>query len=85
MNTKAGPFDGHYAVVYSAGNSVYTGAGWSSVSASWTSAQLSIPPGATVTSARLYQGYTFDQTLGGSPLWTITFNGITSNTHNNLF
>jgi len=76
INTQAS-FDGQYGLVYSAGNSVYNGAGWTEKTYSWTAANLTIPTGATVTSARLYQGYTWDQTPGGSPLWTMTFNGVT--------
>jgi PKD repeat protein len=76
INTQAS-FDGKYGLVYSAGNSVYNGAGWTEKTFSWTSADLTVPVGATVSSARLYQGYTWDQTPGGSPLWTMTFNGVT--------
>ncbi|HNQ26014.1 MAG TPA: DUF3344 domain-containing protein, partial [Methanoregulaceae archaeon] len=76
MNTQA-TFNGRYGLVYSTGNSVYTSTGWSSSSTTWTPADLPIPGGATIESARLYQGYTFDQTSGGNPLLTVTFNGAT--------
>lgn len=75
LNTQAGPFEGHYGIVYSAGNSAYNAAGWTSKTYTWNSGDLEIPEGATITSARLYQGYTWDETSGGIPLWTMTFNG----------
>jgi PKD repeat protein len=77
MNTQAGPFTGHINVVYSRGNSAYNSAGWTEKTYSWSPSDLPIPDGATIVSARLYQGYTWDQTPGGSPLWTMTFNGNT--------
>jgi PKD repeat protein len=77
MNTQAGPFEGHINVVYSTGNSAYNGAGWTGKTYSWTPSDLPIPSDATITSARLYQGYTWDMTPGGSPLWTMTFDGVT--------
>ena len=30
LNTQAGPFEGHYGIVYSPGNSAYNAAGWTS-------------------------------------------------------
>ena len=45
---------------------------------SWTSDNLHIPVGATVVSARLYQGYTYDQ-MTNAPNWTMIFNGATIN------
>lgn len=73
--TTQASFNGHYGVVYSAGNSVYASAGWSSKTVTWTTTDLDIPSGATVASARLYQGYTWDTV--GSPDWGVTFNGNT--------
>ncbi len=75
ITTQAGPFNGHYGLVYSVGNATYGSAGWTERTTGWTASDLPVPAGATVTSARLYQGYTWDQTPGGSPLWTVTFNG----------
>jgi PKD repeat protein len=77
LSTQAGPFEGRLDVLYSAGNSQYNNAGWTEKTYAWSSTDLPVPTGATVTSARLYQGYTWDQTPGGSPLWTMTFNGAT--------
>jgi len=77
MNTHAGPFEGQYGVVYSTGNSAYNSVGWTEKTYSWTPAQLPIPTGATIKSARLYQAYTWDQTPGGVPNWTMTVNGLT--------
>ena len=68
-------FEGHIDVLLSAGNSAYNGAGWSEKTYAWSTSDLPIPSGATVSGARLYQGYTWDQTPGGAPLWTMTFNG----------
>ncbi len=77
INTHFGPIEGHIDLVYSAGNSAYNNLGWGEKTYSWSSTDLPIPIGATVTSARLYQGYTWDETPGGSPIWTMTFNGET--------
>lgn len=74
INTRAGPYEGHINMTYSPGNSVYSGGGWTAKTWSWTPSDLLIPDGATIVDARLYQGYTWDQTPGGSPLWTMTFN-----------
>lgn len=74
MNTQAGPFDGHYNVIYSTGNSAYSAEGTGTRTASWTSADLPIPTGATVTSARLYQSSTYSST-GVVPTLTMSFNG----------
>jgi len=76
INTQA-TFEGQYGVLYSAGNTAYNGGGWTEKTYNWTSTDLAIPSGATIINARLYQGYTWDQTTGGSPLWTMTFNGAT--------
>ncbi len=77
INTNAGPYEGHINVGYSPGNSAYSGAGWTTKTYNWISSDLPVPDGATIVSARLYQGYTWDQTPGGSPLWTMTFNSTT--------
>jgi PKD repeat protein len=74
INTTAGPYEGHINMTYSPGNSVYSSAGWTAKTWSWTTSDLLIPDGATIVDARLYQGYTWDETPGGSPLWTMTFN-----------
>ncbi|MDI6644141.1 MAG: DUF3344 domain-containing protein [Methanobacteriaceae archaeon] len=68
-------FAGNYDILYSTGNSAYAGAGWTDYNVNWNSTDLNIPEGAIVVLARLYQGYTWDQTPGGMPLWNVTFNG----------
>jgi len=74
--TTQATFDGHYDVVYSAGNTAYAGAGWTEPTFSWTTGDLPIPAGATVVDARLYQGYTYNK-MGLDPAFTMTFNGAT--------
>ncbi|MGC9516171.1 MAG: DUF3344 domain-containing protein [Methanomicrobiales archaeon] len=68
-------FAGNYELLYSTGDSAYAGAGWTDYNVNWNSTDLTIPTGANVVFARLYQGYTWDQTPGGRPLWNVTFNG----------
>ncbi|MDN7024057.1 DUF3344 domain-containing protein [Methanoculleus sp. FWC-SCC1] len=69
-------FAGQYDVVYSAGNTAYNGALWTTQTYGWTAADLPIPAGATVVSARLYQGYTYNK-MGVDPAFTLSFNGNT--------
>ncbi len=76
IDTRAA-FDGQYTLQVSTGNSQYAGAPWSTYTASWSGSDLPIPVGSSVVNARLYQGYTFDQTPGGVPEWTMSFNGVT--------
>ena len=71
-------FEGRYNVVYSHGNNSYKGSGWTAQTYSWTSNDLPIPAGATVVSARLYQGYTYNQ-MAADPSWIMQFNGNTVN------
>jgi len=81
--TTVNTYTGRDGVVYSTGNAAYQTANWMSYSASFTAgpsgANLVIPSGATILSARLYQSTTFDQTPGenAGALWTATFNGGT--------
>ncbi len=65
-------------VNYSTGTSAFTGGNWTSISASWSSADLPIPSTATVLSAKLYVYYNWNRTYD-YPLWgdNTTFNGIT--------
>jgi len=72
-------FAGNYDILYSTGNSAYAGAGWTDYNVNWNSTDLTIPDGAIVVFARLYQGYTWDQTHGGVPLWNVTFNSTPVN------
>ncbi|MDD5048516.1 MAG: DUF3344 domain-containing protein [Methanoregulaceae archaeon] len=72
--TTQATFDGRYDVVYSAGNTVYGTHPWTEQTYSWTTADLPIPAGATVVSARLYQGYTYNK-MGVDPAFTMSFNG----------
>jgi uncharacterized repeat protein (TIGR01451 family) len=67
-------FQGNYNVEYSSGNSKYSGSGWTSNNVTWTSSELPIPEGATVTQVRLYQPYTWDKTIG-QPQLNVIFNG----------
>jgi PKD repeat protein len=76
IDTRAA-FDGRYTLQVSTGNSQYAGAPWSTYTVSWSGSDLPVPAGSTVVNARLYQGYTFDQTSGGVPDWTTLFNGVT--------
>ncbi len=75
MTTRA-RFEGRIDVLCSAGNTVYNPAFWSASTYSWSPADLPVPPGATVLSARLYQGYTWNQ-RPTDPAWTMSFNGVT--------
>ncbi|HOV67270.1 MAG TPA: DUF3344 domain-containing protein, partial [Methanoregulaceae archaeon] len=81
--TTVNTYTGRDGVVYSTGNAAYQGASWTSYSASFTAgpsgANLVIPGGATILSARLYQSTNWDQTSGenAGALWTATFNGGT--------
>ena len=72
--TTQATFDGQYDVVYSAGNTAYTGANWVESTYSWTAADLPIPAGATVVDARLYQGYTYNK-MGVDPAFTALVEG----------
>ena len=71
-------FEGKYNVIYSHGNTSYNGSGWTAQTYTWTSSDLQIPAGATVVSARLYQGYTYNQ-MAVDPSWIMQFNGNTVN------
>lgn len=73
MTTQA-TFEGNIDVVYSAGDSAYNGASWAEKTYTWSSTDLPIPAGATVTSARLYQGYNYNK-MATDPAWTMSFNG----------
>lgn len=73
MTTHA-TFVGQYDVVYSAGNSVYHATKWLEANATWTAADLPIPAGATVASARLYQSYAYNK-MGTDPAFSASFNG----------
>lgn len=75
MSTQVS-YDGKYDVVYSAGDSAYKSSKWSSVTDTWTAANLTIPAGATVVSARLYQPYNFNK-MASDPAFTASFNGNT--------
>lgn len=79
METQA-TFDGRYGLVYSTGDSSYWGRDtWNGKTVTWTSANLPIPAGATVTSARLYQGYSAnnDPVTYPNPNPGMSFNGVT--------
>jgi PKD repeat protein/methionine-rich copper-binding protein CopC len=75
-------WSGKYNVIYSSGNSAYRsggtgGSNWNNpYTVNWTGSDLSIPNGANVVLARLYQPYTWN-TAGGVPDWTAQFNGKT--------
>ncbi|HNQ26013.1 MAG TPA: DUF3344 domain-containing protein, partial [Methanoregulaceae archaeon] len=73
MVTQA-TFTGKYDVIYSAGNSSYKSAKWSTATIQWTSVDLPIPNGATIESARLYQPYSYNK-MGVDPAFTASFNG----------
>jgi len=69
-------YTGRVNVVYSVGNSAYISQ-WTTVTDTWTAANLSIPSTATVKTARLYQGYTWNSAASDPSTWTMTFNGNT--------
>ncbi len=75
MNTQVS-FDGRYGITYSAGDTVYAGASWTTKTFNWSATDLPIPAGATVASARLYQGYTYNQMIT-SPAFSMAFNSNT--------
>jgi len=80
--TTVNTYTGRDGVVYSAGNAAYASAGWATYSASFTAAptgaNLNIPGGATILSARLYQSTNWEQSPGETPVWTtVQFNGGT--------
>jgi len=75
MNTQAS-FDGRYGIKYSAGNTVYNSNLWTTKSYNWSAADLPLPAGATVTSARLYQGYAYNKKTT-TPSFTMSFNSNT--------
>ncbi len=62
-------YDGRYGLVYSAGTTVYSSSAGTK-KFTFTSADLPIPAGATVVSARIYQACRY-----GNPGWTMLFNG----------
>ncbi len=68
-------FEGRVGLAYSTGDSIYRAAGWTVATTNWTTSDLPVPGTATILHARLYQGYTYDQTPGGEPAWTMNFNG----------
>jgi PKD repeat protein len=78
--TTVDTYMGRVGVVYSNGNAAYASAGWTSYSASFTagtsSADLVIPSGATILSARLYQSTNWDESTGGAgAIWSsVQFN-----------
>jgi PGF-pre-PGF domain-containing protein len=74
ITTKA-VLSGRNTLVYSPGSSSYTAAGWKGSTTSWTSTDLPVPAGSEIVQARLYQPYSYDQTTGGSPIWSASFNG----------
>jgi len=79
ISTQAA-YEGHIGLVYSSGNSNYHAAGWTENTCIWTQSDVSIPEGAAITGARLYQGTTWNQmgdpagSVDPAPL--ISFNGV---------
>ena len=74
--TTQATFEGRYGLVYSAGNTAYTGASWTAKTYSWSSADLPVPAGAIVESARLYQPYAWNK-MTTDPAFTMSFNNNT--------
>jgi PKD repeat protein len=62
-------------VYYTQPDSAYRGVGWTGRTETWTAANLPIPDGATVEKVLLFFSYNWDQTPGGYPVLTTTFNG----------
>ena len=52
---------GRINVVYSTGDAAYAGNGWTEKTVRWTEEDLTVPEGATIRSATLYQGYTWSR------------------------
>jgi PKD repeat protein len=75
MNTQA-TYEGRYDLKYSAGDSAYKSNKWTSATDTWTSADLAIPSGATVVSARLYQPWGYNK-MASDPGYTAAFNTVT--------
>ena len=75
MNTQVS-YDGRYGITYSAGDTVYAGASWTTKTFNWSVTDLPIPAGATVASARLYQGYSYNK-MTTAPAFTMAFNSNT--------
>jgi len=73
INTRA-TFEGKYGLVYSTGNTSYSGAGWTENTYTWTASDLLIPDGASVVSARLYQPYSYNK-MASDPVLVMSFNG----------
>nr|WP_202798128.1 DUF3344 domain-containing protein [Methanocella conradii] len=73
ISTQA-TFEGRIDVKYSSGNAAYNSANWTAKVYNWSSSDIQIPPGATVLSARLYQGYTWNK-MTTDPAFTMSFNG----------
>ncbi|HON82242.1 MAG TPA: DUF3344 domain-containing protein, partial [Methanoregulaceae archaeon] len=69
-------FDGRYGLLSSPGTTAYQGANWVETTAVWSASDLPVPPGATVVSARLYQGYAYNK-MGTDPACTLSLNGVT--------
>ncbi|QSZ66965.1 DUF3344 domain-containing protein [Methanofollis aquaemaris] len=57
--------------------SAYKSVGWTDRTETWTAGDLPVPDGATVEKAWLYVSYNWDQTPGGLPNLTATFNDNT--------
>jgi len=79
METQA-TFTGRYDLVYSTGNSVYKSRNtWDGLAVTWTASDLPIPAGATVESARLYQGTSSNDNYATypNPNPGMSFNGVT--------
>ncbi|MFY9195393.1 MAG: DUF3344 domain-containing protein, partial [Methanoculleus sp.] len=72
LTTRAS-FSGRYDIAYSAGDTAYSGASWTEQTKTWTADDLPIPTGATVVSARLYQGYSYNK-MEDDPAFTLSFN-----------
>ncbi len=66
---------GHINAVYSTGDAAYAGNGWTEKTVRWTAEDLAIPAGATIRSAILYQGYTWNR-MATEPAPQMTFSDV---------
>ncbi|MDO9539901.1 MAG: DUF3344 domain-containing protein, partial [Methanocalculus sp.] len=72
--TTAYTFSGPVNILYSTGDAEYSGNLWTEKMITWTAENLTLPAGATIRSARLYQGYTWNK-MATAPAPTMIFDG----------
>lgn len=63
-------------VYYTQPDTAYRGVGWGSRTETWTAANLPVPTGATIEKVFLFISYNWDNTPGGVPTVSATFNSV---------